>query len=146
MTLAGSAGKVVYVSRFPSYQELRARHNGPAGSSWRLFDRTPERGMANFAQSDQVRSAAGLVRQGTVINLDYPLDVFDPSVVWRTPPGQTMTSSHADQRDDYLDHFWLQSSSHVDGLRHRRHHTFGFYEGVPDEEIRPGTPELGVQR
>ncbi|MGV9252335.1 cyclase family protein [Streptomyces sp. NPDC003697] len=131
---------------FPSHHDLRARADGPAGSSWGLFPRTPERGMANFAQAPHVVSAAGLVRQGTVINLDYPLDAFDPSVVWRTPPKQTITSSHADQRDDYVDHLWLQASSHVDGLRHRRHHECGFYNGVPDDEINPGTPALGVQR
>ncbi|MGW4487683.1 cyclase family protein [Amycolatopsis sp. NPDC004368] len=130
----------------PSHDELRARTDAPAGSSWGVFQRTPERGMANFAQAEQVVEAAGLVHHGTVFNLDYPLDAFDPSVVWRTPPEQTITSSHADQRDDYVDHLWLQASSHVDGLRHRRHHEAGFYSGVPDAAVRPGTPELGVQR
>ncbi|WIX77859.1 cyclase family protein [Amycolatopsis carbonis] len=130
----------------PSYRDLCARTDAPAGSSWGVFERTPERGMANFAQASQVVSAAGLVRHGTVFNLDYPLDAFDPSVVWRRPPEQTITSSHADQRDDYVDHLWLQASSHVDGLRHRRHHEAGFYQGVPDAEIVAGTPALGVQR
>ncbi|WP_326834199.1 cyclase family protein [Amycolatopsis rhabdoformis] len=130
----------------PDYEQLRARTDAPAGSSWGLFERSPERGMANFAQAAQVAAAAGLVRRGTVVNLDYPLDAFDPSVVWRTPPEQTITSSHADQRDDYVDHLWLQASSHVDGLRHRRHHEAGFYGGVPDSAVAAGTPALGVQR
>lgn len=131
---------------FGGYEWLQARGDGPAGSSWGLFERTPERGMANFAGPSQVAAAAGLIRSGVVFNLDYPLDAFDPSVVWRTPPVQTITSSHEDQRDDYVDHLWLQASSHVDGLRHRRHHRAGFYNGVADEEIRAGAPALGVQR
>ena len=40
----------------------------------------------------------------------------------------------------------MQSSSHVDGLRHRRHERFGFYNGFADDAIREGSPTLGVNR
>lgn len=130
----------------PTYRELLARTDGPPGSSWGLFPDHPERGMANHAGPADVLDAVRLVRSGAVFGLDYPLHVFDPSIAGRTPPEHTMVSSHADQRDDYLDRFWLQASSHVDGLRHRRHHEHGFYGGVADDAVTPGSPPLGVNR
>ena len=45
-----------------------------------------------------------------------------------------------------LHEFYLQATSQVDGLRHRRASGYGFYNGVADDDIRAGTPALGVQR
>jgi kynurenine formamidase len=131
---------------WPTYAELLERLDGPPGSSWGLFDNDPERGMANFASPTSVRKALDGVRTGTLLSLDYPLDAFNPSIAKRTPPRHTITSTHRDQRDDYLDGFWLQASSHLDGLRHRRHAVHGFYNGIPDELITAYSPELGVNR
>ena len=102
--------------------------------------------MANFATPASIRAALVHVHAGTIFTLDYPLNAFDPSIARRTPPRHTIVSSHRDQRDDYLDGFWLQASSHIDGLRHRRHAVHGFYNGVPDEEIASSAPPLGVNR
>jgi kynurenine formamidase len=129
-----------------SYADLLARSDAPPGSSWGLFPGGGERGTADLATPERVLDAVWFVRSGIAIGLDHPLGAFDPSVANRTPPEHTITSTHADQRDDYLDRFWLQGSSHVDGLRHRRHNTHGFYGGVPDHVIAPGTPALGVNR
>ncbi|MBC2640483.1 MULTISPECIES: cyclase family protein [unclassified Rhodococcus (in: high G+C Gram-positive bacteria)] len=129
-----------------TYADLCARTDGaPAGSSWGVFD-DPDRGTANFAGPRQVREAAALVERGAAFALDYPLGAFDPPMARsRTAPKHTIVSAHAESRDDLLDGFYLQASSHLDGLRHRRVSGHGFYDGVPDGEIVAGTPPLGIQ-
>ena len=128
------------------YADLLRRTDGaPTGSSWGLFDQ-PDRGTANFAGPDQVRGAAHLIRRGDVFSLDYRLTAFDPPMSRsRSAPSHTITSAHEQARDDVLDGFFLQASSHLDGLRHRRVSGHGFYNGVPDHDICSGTPALGIQ-
>ena len=63
----------------------------------------------------------------------------------RTAPRHTHLSSHPAHRDDYLDGYYLQGSTQIDGLRHRRADDIGFYNGTPDDRIREGTPDLGIQ-
>jgi kynurenine formamidase len=133
-------------ARLPDYGALRARADVPPRSSWGLFGRDDERGMANFAGPAQVVAAAGLITTGTVFSLDYALDAFDPPPSRaRSVPVHRMISDRQ-TRDDVLDGFYPQASSQVDGLRHRRASGFGFYNGVPDDAVRPGSPRLGVQR
>ena len=117
----------------------------PSWSTWGIFDRTPERGTANYAGATQVAAAAMLVRTGDVLGLDYQLNAFEPSLApLRAAPDHRLVSRHRDHRDDYLDRFWPQAATHLDGLRHRRHAEFGFYNGIADDEIKAGTPALGV--
>lgn len=134
-------------TNLPSYDQLLLRTDAPRGSSWGLFPEDPERGMANFAGPAQVLRGTEAIRTGTAFNLDYPANAFEPSMSRsRKPPAQTVTSAHPDSFDDYWDGYWPQASSHIDGLRHRRAHDHGFYNGIPDGSITAGTPELGVQR
>ncbi len=131
----------------PSYAELTPRSDGPPGSSWNVFHSDPERGMANFAGAEQVRDAAGIVSTGEVFSLDYALDAFDPPMARaRGVPRHEILSSHPEARDDVLREFFLQATSQVDGLRHRRASGYGFYNGIPDEDIEVGSPALGIQR
>jgi kynurenine formamidase len=112
-----------------------------------VFRDDPERGTANFAGAAQVLDAVAGVRTGQVVNLDHALDAFDPPMARaRKAPHHEILSSHAESRDDVLREFYLQATSQVDGLRHRRASGYGFYNGVADEEIRAGAPALGVQR
>jgi kynurenine formamidase len=129
-----------------SYAQLCARTDGaPVGSSWGLFD-DPDRGTANFAGPRQVLHGAASIRHGTVFALDYPLNAFDPPMARsRTAPQHSLLTSHPESRDDRLDGFYLQASSHLDGLRHRRVSGHGFYNGIPDHQIAAGTAALGVQ-
>lgn len=130
----------------PSYRQLTRRTDAPPGSSWHLFTDQPERGMANFAGPRQIRRAAACVVDGHAFNLDYALDAFDPPMSRaRGVPRHRMTAKHEQARDDVLDNFHLQAGTQVDGLRHRRSSGHGFYNGVPDDEITPGSPRLGVQ-
>jgi len=131
----------------PSYAELLSRSDGPPGSSWNVFDVDPERGTANFAGAEQVRDAAGIISTGEVFSLDYALNAFDPPMARaRGVPRHEILSSHPEARDDVLHDFFLQATSQVDGLRHRRASGYGFYNGMPDDLIVAGDPTLGIQR
>jgi hypothetical protein len=143
----------------PSYAELRERTDAPPGSSWGLFGDHDEFGALNFLTPDRVRSAAASVRRGAVFNLDYPLDAFPAPVRFRPPPRHVITSlgflpdggfgvvqEPTPILDDYLDGFFLQGSSQIDGLRHHEHHVHGFYGGAPRASMVPGDPTIGINR
>ena len=81
-----------------------------------------------------------------MFGLDYPADAFDPGMsLKRSAPRHTIYSSHLAHRDDYLDGYYLQGSTQIDGLRHRRADDVCFYNRTPDDRIVEGTPDLGVQ-
>ena len=131
--------------RYPDYAGLQSRPGPLAGTSWELFPE-PGRGTPSFIGPDAVLAARACIRTGTVFGLDYPADAFDPGMsLARTRPHHTIYSSHPAHRDDYLDGYYLQGSTQIDGLRHRRADDVGFYNGTPDERIREGTPDLGIQ-
>lgn len=130
---------------YPSFAELLKRDGALAGTSWGLFPE-PERGTPSFITEDAVREARNCIRTGTVFGLDYPADAFDPGMsLKRGAPRHTIYSSHPAHRDDYLDGYYLQGSTQIDGLRHRRADDVGFYNGTPDDLVREGTRELGIQ-
>jgi kynurenine formamidase len=131
----------------PSYATLRARTDGPSGSAWGLFGPDDELGTINLLTSDRVREAARCVRSGRTFSLDWPVNAFDPQTsASRRPAVHTIFAKHPNGRDDYLDSFYLQGSSQLDGLRHQRHAEYGFYNGRADGLILPGTEALGIQR
>lgn len=131
--------------RLPSRAELQRRDAGLSGTSWHLFEH-PWRGTPSYAGAAETVDAARLVERGENFGLDYPIDAFTPGMSKaRQPVRHTIYANHPAHRDDYLDSFYLQSSTQVDGLRHRRADGLGFYAGVSDERVRAGTEELGVQ-
>lgn len=136
-------------ARVPSYAELLQRTDAPPGSSWGVFGNDDELGMLNFLTPEATRRAAQLVRTGRTFNLDYPINAFVPSIAGTRPAtAHHMFSNNPNHRDDWLDSFYLQSTSQVDGLRHIRSPEYGFYNGVGDDKISlawPDKPELGVQ-
>ena len=130
---------------YPTFAELLDREGSLAGTSWGLFPE-PDRGTPSFISSGAVVEARACIRSGTVFGLDYPADAFDPGMsLKRSAPRHTIYSAHPAHRDDYLDGYYLQGSSQIDGLRHRRADDVGFYNGTPDDRIREGTPDLGIQ-
>jgi hypothetical protein len=130
---------------YPSFAELMKRGGRHAGTSWGLFP-DPGRGTPSFIGPDAVLAARNSIRTGMVFGLDYPADAFDPGMSFkRGAPRHTIYSSHPAHRDDFLDGYYLQGSTQVDGLRHRRADDVGFYGGTPDHRIREGTPDLGIQ-
>lgn len=132
--------------RFPTYRDLQRRTDAPPGSAWGVFGPGDERGMLNNAGAAEVVSAASLIVTGEVFGLDYPLNTFVPSPGGTRPATEHhIFANHENHRDDWLDSFYLQSTSQIDGLRHIRHPQHGFYGGVPDDRIEVGTPDLGIQ-
>jgi kynurenine formamidase len=130
---------------YPNFAELLQRKGDLAGTSWGLFPE-PGRGTPSFISKKAVLEAKDCIRTGTVFGLDYPADAFDPGMsLKRRAPRHTIYSSHPAHRDDYLDGYYLQGSTQIDGLRHRRADDVGFYNGTPDDRIIEGTPDLGVQ-
>lgn len=130
---------------FPSFADLLERDGALAGTSWGLFPE-PERGMPSFITPAAILEARNSIRTGTVFGLDYPADAFDPGMsLKRSAPRHTIYSSHPAHRDDYLDGYYLQGSTQIDGLRHRRADDVGFYNGTADDLITEGTPHLGIQ-
>ncbi|OIJ24373.1 cyclase family protein [Nocardioides luteus] len=129
----------------PSRAELHDRPGPLRGTSWELFG-DPWRGTPSFADEETVVAAAGLVQMGEAFGLDYPVNAFMPGMSKaRKPAEHIIYGNHPAHRDDYLDGYYLQSSSQVDGLRHRRADDVGFYGGTADELITPGTEEIGIQ-
>ncbi|MEI7056459.1 cyclase family protein [Nocardioides sp. CCNWLW239] len=129
----------------PSRAELHDRPGPLRGTSWELFD-DPWRGTPSFADEQAVVAAAGLVQLGETFGLDYPIDAFTPGMSTAGKPVEhVIYANHPAHRDDCLNSFYLQSSSQIDGLRHRRADDVGFYAGIADEQVVPGTEEIGIQ-
>jgi len=132
--------------KIPCYAELLQRTDAPPGSSWGLFGPNNQLGTLNFLTPERAIHAASLVRTGRVFNLDYPINAFVPSVSGTRPAASHhIFSNNPNHRDDWLDSFYLQSTSQVDGLRHIRHPVHGFYGGISDERVDIGVPDLGMQ-
>lgn len=137
--MAKSAGRGV-----PSYSEL-VRGDG-LGTVSSAFGDNDQLGTVNFCTPERVSAAAKLISRGAVFNLDYPVNAFQPFPTGRRPEAQHhIFANNPTHRDDYLDSFYLQGTSQIDGLRHMRHPVSGFYGGVSDAAVVPGSRELGIQ-
>lgn len=132
---------------WPTYEELVEMPGCPQGASWGVFGKGDELGTINFLDSRRVLEATSLVSRGAVFNLDYPINAFDPYPTGTRPAAEhVIFGTNPNHRDDYINSFYLQSTSQVDGLRHMRHPRHGFYGGTSDDEIKPGTSALGIHR
>lgn len=133
-------------SSWPSFDELGADGSTPPGSSWGVFGDGDQKGTINFLGPESVNRAAGLVNRGQVFNLDYPVNHFTP--YWSGTRGQAehvMFSTSPHHHDDYLDNFYLQSTTQIDGLRHIGDPVHGFYGGRSQVELETDEPDLGIQ-
>ncbi|WP_344417730.1 cyclase family protein [Pseudonocardia ailaonensis] len=140
-----SAGRECGTVRVPSYAELLARTDAPAGSSWYVFGPDDELGTVNFATPERVAAAARGIRRGATFNLDLPLDMFaGQEMGGRCAPEQEIIRLGRDYWDDRLDRFFPQGTTQVDGLRHCQHRVHGLYNGFPAAENVPGNPRIGV--
>ncbi|MCC3273553.1 cyclase family protein [Arthrobacter zhangbolii] len=128
----------------PTYDELASAE--PPGSSWNVFGRDDQLGTINFLTPERVASAARLVRTGRRFGLDHPVTAFEPYPTGtRRPLEHTVFSNNTWHRDDWVDSFYLQSSSQIDALRHIGHPEHGFYNGLSTEENTSDSIRLGIQ-
>lgn len=131
----------------PTYAELLARGDAPAGSAWGVWGDADELGTLNHLTPERVRAAAGLVRTGEVVNLDLPLEAFTPALVpTRQPLQHHLFANNPFHRDDYVDRLYTQAGSQVDGFRHIGHPDAGFYNGADPADFLAGSPRLGINR
>ena len=130
--------------RLPSYAELLERADAPAPSTWGLFGADDEVGALNVLGPDEVLRGVGCARRGAVFSLDHAIGAFDSP--HRPHATHTILDLGRGWRDDYLDGFYLQQTSQIDGLRHVAHHEHGFYNGAAAERLVPGDPTIGVNR
>lgn len=129
--------------RIPTYDELATAT--PPRSSWGVFGADDRLGTINFLTPDRVADAARLVRTGRRFGLDHPITAFEPYPTGtRRPLEHHIFSNNEWHRDDYVDSFYLQSSSQIDALRHIGHPEHGFYNGFSSADNTAGSIELGV--
>jgi kynurenine formamidase len=125
----------------PVLEPLGLRH------AWDVFGRDDELGALGTLSRDDVLRALGGVESGEVIGLTVPLTAIDPPLYGREALEHTVFRADRNTWDDRLDNFFLQSSTHWDGLRHIQAREHGHFGGRVDEEaiVANGGP-LGIER
>jgi kynurenine formamidase len=131
--------------QLPSYSELLARTDAPPGSTWSLFGEHDQLGTLNLLRLNSLVDAAAQIRQGTAFSLDLPSNVIAPSLA----PTREPAVHHIFQRtpfhhDEWLDRYYTQYSSQLDGLRHIAHPDYGFYNGADPRRFTPDDDLLGM--
>jgi kynurenine formamidase len=129
----------------PTYDELGSAV--PPYSSWQVFGAGDELGTINLLTPDRVAAAAQLIRTGQRFNLDHAVNAFDPYPTGTRPATEHQVFANNEfHRDDWLDSFYLQSTSQVDSLRHIGHPVHGFYNGLSADDNTGTSTRLGIHR
>lgn len=107
-------------TKLPSFDSLPLKKDGPPRNAWGLFGDDDQLGRLNLLTKDKVTAAAGLIKEGTRVALDWPLNKPSAPSFDRKPfkheikrfarPGSCIY-------DDFLD-INTQSSTQWDGFRH----------------------------
>jgi kynurenine formamidase len=125
-------------AQLPTVGQTNERH------AWDVFGRSDQLGTVNLLTPERVKQAATLVRTGTVINLNLPLN-FPITLYGGFRSGyRHHIEVNRGGRDDYVDNFAMQGSSQWDSLRHIRFREFGYYGGRQDEDV-DSKGELGIE-
>ncbi|MBO4256208.1 cyclase family protein [Streptomyces griseorubiginosus] len=129
----------------PTYAGLRTRTDAPPGSSWGLFGAHDQLGTLNFLAFNDLRAAASEIQAGQAFSLDLPSTAINPSLApTRRPVEHHIFERTPFHRDEWLDHFYTQYGSQLDGLRHIGHPEHGFYNGADPRLFLPGEDLLGI--
>lgn len=129
----------------PRYAELRTRQDAPPGSSWGLFGDDDQLGTLNFLAFNDLKAAADEVREGQAFSLDLPSTAISSSLApTRGPIEHHIFERTPYHRDEWLDRFYTQYGSQLDGLRHIGHPEHGFYNGADPRRFQPGEELLSI--
>lgn len=140
-----STGDRSRLADLPTYAELLARTDAPAGSSWGLFGDDDQVGTLNFLALGDLRAAASEVRAGESFSLDLPSTALTSSLApTRSPIEHHIFERTPFHRDEWLDSFYTQYGSQLDGLRHIGHPDHGFYNGADPSRFAPGDDLLSI--
>lgn len=118
----------------PTYAELLARTDGPAGSSWGVWPGREVLGCLNRITPERRVRAAGLVQTGAVYPLDLDVEQPDPPLFERARIQREVTWLGDVGHDEILGNYNTQASTQWDGFRHIRSREHGFHGGVADED------------
>jgi kynurenine formamidase len=110
-----------------------------------LFGPDDQLGTINLLTPERVAAAARLIQDGRRFSLDHPVNAFEPYPTGTRPATQHHVFANNDfHRDDWLDSFYLQSTSQIDALRHIGHPTHGFYNGLAVADNNATSTTLGI--
>jgi Putative cyclase len=131
-----SAARVHSAStELPTYDDLLARTDGPAGSSWGLWGDDDRLGCLNLLTPDAARRGIRSGVDGRTFPLDLDLSLPDPPLFGRTRYRHDVVWLPSGQgHDETLSDWNPQASSQWDGFRHIRSAVHGFYNGIADED------------
>lgn len=133
------------LAELPDYAALRRRNDAPPGSSWGLFGPDDQLGTLNLLQLGDLRAAAREVQAGTAFSLDIPSTAVAESLApTRSPITHHIFQRTPFHRDEWLDRFYTQYGSQLDGLRHIGHPEHGFYNGADPGRFVPGDGLLSI--
>ncbi|MEU9454521.1 cyclase family protein [Streptomyces sp. NPDC048277] len=133
------------LSDLPTYEQLLARTDGPPGSSWYLFGKDDQLGTLNLLRLNSLPAAAAEVRTGEAFALDLPSTAISTSLApTRSPAEHHIFERTPFHRDEWLDRFYPQYGSQLDGLRHIAHPEHGFYNGADPARLTPGDDLLSI--
>jgi kynurenine formamidase len=135
------------VSARPSFADLPLDETLGLRHAWDVFGRDDELGAIGRLGPADVVGALSTVRDGTVWNLAVPLTEIDPPFYGRQALVHTVEQLDRNTWDDRLDNFFLQSSTHWDGLRHIQARELGHFGGRTDSAaIVAGDGPLGIEQ
>jgi hypothetical protein len=126
----------------PAYDELPRIEKLDMPHAWDALDH--DLGTLDRSGPEQIRAAAELVRDGSVIPLNLPLNEPDPPLFGRDPIRQEIFTTDRNTLDDRFDSFYPQGSTQWDGLRHVRAREFGFFGGITDD-FGEGDERLSIE-
>lgn len=130
----------------PEYRDLPRDEHDLYPNAWGVFGSEDQLGTLNHLTPARVMNALSSVKTGRVINLNLPLDFFNPPLIaHRGIPAHEIFGLNEFHRDDRIDNFFPQAGTQIDGLRHFANPDRGFYNGFDGENLTVGSPELGIQ-
>ncbi|KAI0956554.1 hypothetical protein AcW1_005205 [Taiwanofungus camphoratus] len=129
-------------SHLPSFDELPKFHNFN-GCAWEVWGKDDQLGTINLLTDDVVKEAAGEIKLGKMICLNWPVNFPSKPAFNRQPPQHEIWTKvepgvNKTINDDAI-HINTQSGTQWDGLRHYGIHEHRvFYNNTPAESFKRG--------